>query len=102
MTGGKCTGISMVDSLPDHWPRRCARCGADLAVVTSTVSYFNRDTICIDCKQDETEAPGYKDAVATETAAVSSGNYNFPGVGLSPADRTFLTQRLAERRARAT
>jgi hypothetical protein len=69
----------------------CARCGVEpFAHVTS---FFNTDVICLPCATDEQEAPGYVAAHAAEVAAVRAGDYNFPGVGLSPADAAFLAAR---------
>ena len=74
---------------------KCARCNAPLH--GSVMSKFNQQIICIPCKQDETQAPGYKAAHEAETFAVRNGNYNFPGVGLSSADEAFLAQRRKDR-----
>lgn len=63
------------------WPTHCERCGADLSQVSSIVSKFNTDTICIPCKTRERAHPDYKAADAAEIAAVRAGNMNFPGVG---------------------
>ena len=74
----------------------CDRCG----VVTraAIMSKFNTDIICVACKEDERQAPGYEAADRAEVAAVMGGNYRFPGVGLSAADEVFLAER---RQARA-
>jgi len=61
------------------------------------MSKFNNDWLCSECKEDERAAPGYAAADAAEVAAVLAGVRNFPGVGLSPADRDFLAVRLVER-----
>ena len=63
------------------WPTHCARCGADLGTVSSTVSKFNTDTICLPCKMREKAHPSYVAADAAEVAAVLAGDLNFPGVG---------------------
>lgn len=75
----------------------CDRCSALFGA--HTMSKFNRDVICMDCKADERLAPGYAQASAAELAAVHSGQMNYPGVGLSNEDRAFLSQRRAKRRA---
>lgn len=73
----------------------CQRCNKEsIATITSK---FNTETICFDCKDDETKAPGYKAASQAEIAACRAGNYNFPGVGLSAADNTFLAELRAKR-----
>lgn len=84
----------------DHFfaAKTCDRCGDPLRA--RTMSKFNRDTLCMACKQAERECPGYIDADDAEVAAVRGGDYNFPGVGLTARDREFLALRLAERRAR--
>lgn len=74
---------------------RCARCGA--ATTTHSMSFFNTDDLCMDCKADEKLAPGYGSARAAEAAAVQAGNLNFAGVGLSAADEQFLAARRAAR-----
>ena len=76
--------------------KRCPRCGAPLTAWST--SYFNTQEICLECCDDEKQAPGYQAAVATEEAEVQRGNYNFQGVGLSDADRAFLAVLLKERR----
>jgi hypothetical protein len=73
----------------------CSRCNAELR--SSIMSKFNDEIICLDCKADEREAPGYKAASEAEIEAVRSGNRNFPGVGLSSQDRQFLGERLRKR-----
>lgn len=58
----------------------CDRCGKTSTV--TTMSMFNTQTICMDCKATETQRPDYAEAVKAEADAVRSGNYNFPGIGL--------------------
>lgn len=77
----------------------CDRCGSPLAA--RTMSKFNRDTICLNCKTDERDAPGFAQADAAEVAAVRSGQKDYPGVGLSEEDRKFLAQRLVARKTDA-
>jgi ribosomal protein S27E len=76
----------------------CARCGDELT--SQIMSKFNHDVICLSCKADERLAPGYGNADTTEVAAVRAGDYNFPGVGLTPADQVFLAGRVAARPGR--
>ena len=83
--------------LPASGRHLCPRCGAPLAVWS--MSFFNTEEICSLCKDDERQAPGFVTAHAIEAAAVKNGNYNFPGIGLSEADRSFLAERLRQRRA---
>jgi hypothetical protein len=61
----------------------CDRCGDDKGA--TTMSYFNEDTICMECKKQERAHPDFKKARDAEHAEVSRGNYNFEGVGL-PSD----------------
>lgn len=74
----------------------CDRCGC--TPPATTMSTFNTDVICLDCADDEKKAPGYPAAAAAELSALKAGGYNFPGVGLSTADRAFLYTRLEARR----
>jgi hypothetical protein len=57
------------------------------------MSKFNVDTLCERCADDECLAPGYASAIQAEMAAVSQGDFNFPGIGLSSEDRAFLASR---------
>ncbi len=77
--------------------KSCDRCRDHLSV--SIMSRFNTDTICMSCSADEHQAPGYVAARDAEREAVRSGDYNFPGVGLSTEDLAFLADR---RKARGT
>jgi hypothetical protein len=81
------------------WPTHCVRCAGPLNV--SIMSKFDTAMVCLPCHDDERLAPGYVAAVEAEMNAVRSGVRNFPGVGLSTADRIFLADRFALRRARA-
>jgi hypothetical protein len=75
--------------------RCCDRCGEESeAWITST---FNVQDICLTCKVEERQAPGYAAAEAAEVAACRGGDYNFPGVGLSAEDEAFLAARRAAR-----
>jgi len=61
----------------------CNRCREEVTV--TTMSYFNEDTICMECRKKERAHPDFKKARDAEHAEVSRGNYNFEGVGL-PSD----------------
>lgn len=61
--------------------RGCDRCGKSLAG-GRTMSFFNTDTICMECAEAERKRPDYGEAHAAEVAAVRSGDWNFKGVGL--------------------
>ena len=62
------------------WSGHCQRCGGKSS--SHTMSMFNTDLICMDCKGKETDRPDYEQATKAERAAVKSGNYNFEGIGL--------------------
>lgn len=61
----------------------CDRCGKETLI--HTMSMFNTDVICMDCKEREKEHPQYVDAVEADNDQIRAGNYNFPGIG-KPAD----------------
>jgi hypothetical protein len=60
----------------------CDRCGKKMSI--HTVSMFNTDEICLDCKDAETKRPDYQQARDAEAAACRRGDYNFKGIGLKP------------------
>lgn len=62
---------------------KCERCRKK-ADATS-MSIFNAEHCCIPCLELEKKHPDFEKAKKTECEAISSGNYNFPGIGL-PAD----------------
>ena len=57
----------------------CDRCGAELKV--RTMSMFNEDVICMDCKEKETHHPDYEKARKADLEEIKRGNYNFKGIG---------------------
>ncbi len=59
----------------------CDRCGKPLAG-GRTMSMFNKQTICMECKRAEARRKDYKKACAAECAAVKAGDRNFKGIGL--------------------
>ena len=62
---------------------KCERCGHE---TNSTIcSMFNTENICMRCKEKESQHPLYQQARETVLAAVQSGDYNYPGIGL-PVD----------------
>lgn len=61
----------------------CERCGKE--TYGTTMSFFNRETICMECNDAEERHPDYERAHEIEVQEVLKGNYNYPGVGL-PAD----------------
>lgn len=58
----------------------CDRCGEPTTAFT--MSYFNTETICLECKALEEAHPKYEQAKNVEMRAVKAGIYDFPGVGL--------------------
>lgn len=72
--------------------QKCDRCGGDAN--PHIMSKFNREELCLTCKDDEESAPGYEAASAAERVALKHGNPNFSGIGLSLRDREFLTNAL--------
>lgn len=62
---------------------RCQRCHKETNCYTT--SMFNTQDICMKCADKEKQHPDYKLAVEADRAAVSSGNWNFEGIGL-PSD----------------
>lgn len=62
----------------------CQRCFK--AANITTMSWFNTDILCIDCAEEETHHPRYREAVDAERQAVLQGNYNFEGIGYTSPD----------------
>lgn len=58
----------------------CDRCGNEATV--STMSMFNTQMICMECKTREEQRPDYDDARKADEDAIRSGNYNYKGIGL--------------------
>ncbi len=58
----------------------CQRCGNE--TISTIMSMFNTQMICMDCKDGEKENPKYEEAVRREAEEVKKGNYNFEGIGL--------------------
>jgi hypothetical protein len=57
----------------------CDRCGQSTNGVT-TMSVFNEDVICMDCKKEEKNDPEYGAAVEAENEEIRKGNTNYKGV----------------------
>lgn len=60
----------------------CDRCGRQ--AMGTTMSYFNLETICLDCDRTERTHPLFEKARRAEEEAVRRGDLNFPGIGLPP------------------
>lgn len=59
----------------------CDRCGKPLAN-GRTMSMYNTECICMECKRKETERADYKTACDADAKAIKNGDLNFPGIGL--------------------
>jgi hypothetical protein len=57
----------------------CDRCGAQTHIYT--LSWFNTQSICIDCLHSEEAHPDFAYAKQVESSHVAKGNLNFQGVG---------------------
>lgn len=57
---------------------KCDRCG-ESTNGTTTMSIFNEDVICMDCKKEEKNDPEYDAAVKAEYEETMKGNRNFTG-----------------------
>jgi hypothetical protein len=58
---------------------------------------FTTERICLQCKAEEKQAPGYAAALQADEAAIRAGNYNFPGIGPTDEDRSFFVELRAKR-----
>lgn len=56
----------------------CDRCGESTNNMT-TMSMFNEDIICMDCKKKEKEDPEYEASAEAEREQIKSGNNNYKG-----------------------
>jgi len=65
--------------------KKCQRCHNDTHGVT-TMSMFNEDIICMDCKEQEKKHPDYEKAVNSDIEEIKKGNYNFKGIGYKYAN----------------
>lgn len=61
----------------------CQRCFKETNC--HTMSMFNTQLICMDCKSKEVEHPSYEKASRAEIEQVKKGNRNFQGIG-KPVD----------------
>ena len=61
---------------------RCPRCGKD--VPNLIVSIFNRDQVCMDCIEEETNHPKYEEAIDACKQAEKNGDTKFEGIGWTP------------------
>jgi hypothetical protein len=59
--------------------KHCERCGGGLEG-GRTMSMFNNQCICMNCKEKETKDPEYNKAVKADHDEIRKGNYNFKGI----------------------
>lgn len=59
---------------------KCERCGKNTDMFT--MSIFNTQYICMECKEKEKQHPRYEEAKRREYEEIKKGNYNFEGIGL--------------------
>ena len=59
----------------------CDRCGKYLNI--RTMSMFNTDVICMECKEEETRRSDYEEARKADLEEIKKGNYNFQGIGFN-------------------
>ena len=64
----------------------CDRCGCSLINKGRTMSMYNTDCICMDCKDKERKRSDYSKAVEADNAEIRKGNYNFEGIGFKPEE----------------
>jgi hypothetical protein len=60
----------------------CKRCGTETDC--TSISIFNRDAICVECKDAERHHPRYRAACDAEIEAIRRGEADFPGIGFTP------------------
>lgn len=60
----------------------CDRCGSSLEN-GRIMSMFNRQCICMKCKDEERKNKNYKKACDADNEQIKKGNYNFGGIGLN-------------------
>jgi hypothetical protein len=56
----------------------CDRCGGTTNNMT-TLSMFNEDVICMNCKEEENKDPEYAAACEAEREALAKGDRNYKG-----------------------
>lgn len=59
--------------------KHCDRCGGTLRN-GRTMSMFNEQCLCMDCKDKETKDPEYQKAVKAENEEILKGNFNYKGI----------------------
>jgi hypothetical protein len=59
--------------------KTCDRCGGSLEN-GRTMSMFNEQCICMNCKDKEIKDPDYRKAQDREREEIQKGNFNFKGI----------------------
>lgn len=77
---------------------KCDRCKSARPYEGYTMSTFNEQWICLDCKEDERQAPTFEAAREAELQAIRRGETNYCGLGLTVEDMEFLAARREARR----
>lgn len=90
--------VEIVAARPETFLTHCARCG-DPAALVHDVEVQHRYRL-LGVQGRRAARARIRGRRPAETEACQRGDYNFPGVGLSQADRDFLWARLIERRWR--
>jgi len=75
--------------------KHCPRCGTSM--LSFSMSWFNQEEICLDCKEDEKQCPNYVRAREAELADLQAGNLRFAGIGLAVEDVVVLRRLRAAR-----
>jgi hypothetical protein len=59
--------------------KTCDRCGGSLKD-GRIMSMYNKDCICMDCKDKERKRIDYKEAVKADIEEIKKGNLNYKGI----------------------
>lgn len=74
--------------MSNMFPEKCERCGGSLVNADGNkeciTSMFNKERICMRCKERERAHPKYREALETERAQVMMGNREYDGIGCPP------------------
>ncbi len=58
--------------------KNCDRCKKKL--ISRTMSYLNKEILCLQCKEEEKTHPLYEKAKQKELEALKRGDYDYPGL----------------------
>jgi len=62
-----------------EWDGRCQQCYKETRA--HIMSMYSTRLICLECKDEETKQPDYREAVDADIAAIKTGDFNFKGIG---------------------